>query len=178
VHDRESPTLWLALTDEPTPWRNANPGRTDLPRTIEDRPYLSISDVDTGHGWRFDRTTRPAQGRLTEGPTRGLLIVLISPKTPDQAQALRDWADFVHLSHIAAAAVPGFTTITPYQREGEPRFLHLYQMDTDDPEAAFSVMPNLVGDRLGGMDTPAWKDWAFHPALRIDYVQTFSFLER
>src|ERR1051325_11071120 len=108
MDDRESPAVWLRLCDESTAWHNAHPGRTDLPRTIDDRPYLSISDTDDGDGaWHFVRTNRPSQGRLTGRPTRGLLIVLISPKTPDQAQALRDWADFVHLSHIAAAAVPG-----------------------------------------------------------------------
>ena len=66
-------------------------------------------------GHHFLRTPRPGQGRLTGKPTVSLSLVLISPTTPDEAQALRDWGDFVHLNHIVEAGVPGFTMITPYE---------------------------------------------------------------
>ena len=74
---------------------------------------------------------------LTGRPTIGLSLVLISPKEPDRAQELRDWADFVHIRHIAEVGVPGYTMITPYENAtgGDPRFMHFYEMDTDDPEA-------------------------------------------
>ena len=39
----------------------------------------------------------------------GLELVLISPREPSGAQAPRNWADFVHIRYIAAAAVEGFT---------------------------------------------------------------------
>ena len=57
---------------------------------------------------------------------------------------------------------------------GDPRFLHFYELDTDDPEGAFRTMPKLVEQRLGGgPGTPVWDEWAFHPALRIMYVNSF-----
>src|SRR5207237_1446246 len=127
-----------------------------------------------GDGFCYRRTPRPGQGRLTVGPTTGLVVVLISPRSPDEAaaQALRDWGDFVHLSHIAATGVPGYTMITPYEVEGDgPRYLHLYELDADDPEAAFQAMTPLVRARLG--DEAAFAAWAWHPELRIDYVSTY-----
>ena len=60
----------------------------------------------------------------------------------------------------------------------DPRFLHLYEMDTDDPEGCFFRVPDLVTERLGGgPGTPAFDDWASHPALRILYVNTFKRLD-
>jgi hypothetical protein len=104
--------------------------------------------------------------------------VLISPRTPEEGQDLRDWGDFVHIRHIAEAAVPGYGMITPYERVGggEPRYLHLYEMASDDPEATYKSMTPLVQERIGGPGTPAYDDWAWHPALRIDYVNTFALL--
>ncbi len=79
------------------------------------------------------------------------MLVLISPRQPDQAQALRDWADFVHIRHIAEAGVPGYSMITPYENVtgGDPRFMHFYEMDTEDPERAFRTMTPLVSERIG-----------------------------
>jgi hypothetical protein len=111
---------------------------------------------------------------LTGRPTIGLSLVLISPRDPADAQALRDWGDFVHIRHIAEVAVPGYSMITPYENVtgGDPRFMHFYEMDTDDPERAFKAMTPLVTELLGA-DTPEWQHWAHHPALRIMYVNTF-----
>lgn len=92
--------------------------------------YLEMTDrsPDDVTGYHFRRYPRPGQGRLTGKPTVGLLLVLVSPRSPEAAQALRDWADFVHLRHIAEVAVPGYTMITPYEHAvgGDPRFLHCY----------------------------------------------------
>lgn len=166
-------------------WENAHRDRTDLPRTLPEFGLLGVFETDSAFaapatpddvtGYHFRRYPRPGQGRLTGKPTIGLLLVLISPRSPEAAQALRDWGDFVHLRHIAEVAVPGYTMITPYEHAegGDPRFLHCYEMDTDDPEAAFRAMTPLVTERLGPPGSPAWEHWARHPALRIMYVNTF-----
>jgi hypothetical protein len=177
-----APRLWLDCAGRgDTTWVDCAPGRTDLPRTLPEMPELGITaladgaNVPSGDGWCFRRTPRPGQGRLTGRPTIGLCLVLISPKhdTDAAAIALRDWGDFVHISHIAAVGVSGYTMITPYELEGAtgPRFLHLYEMDDDDPEARFQSMTPMVRKRLG--DERAFEAWAWHPELRIEFVTTY-----
>jgi len=177
----------LALTDveRATWWENVNRDRDDLPRKLPEFGLLGVYEVTddfaapitpgdiTGH--HFRHYPRPGQGRMTGKATVGLSLVLISPRRPDQAQALRDWADFVHIRHIAEVGVPGFAMITPYENVtgGDPRVLHFYEMDADDPEAAFQAMPRLVMKRLGEPGTPAWDGWATTPELRIMYVNSF-----
>ena len=164
-----------------TVWDDCAPGRTDLPRTLPEMPRLGITALGAndpkpdGDGWLFRRTARSGQGRLTGDPTLGLMVVLISPRhdTPEAAQALRDWADFVHISHIAATGVPGYMMTTPYENAGPgPRYLHLYEFDNRDAETTFSAMTPLVRKRFDSDD--AFREWAFHPELRIDFVSTFS----
>jgi len=179
--------LALRGVERATWWRNLVRDRTDLPRVLPEFDHLGVYEVDatftapapppgiTGH--HFARTPRPGQGIITGRPTIGLSLVLISPREPAQARELRDWADFVHIRHIAEAAVPGYTMITPYENAtgGDPRFMHFYEMDTDDPESAYRAMTPLVTELLGA-GTPEWDHWAFHPALRIMYVNTFRLL--
>jgi hypothetical protein len=172
--------------DRATWWRNVRRDRDDLPRELPDFDHLAVYEVDARFaapnrpadvdGHHFRRTPRPGQGIVTGNPTIGLSLVLISPVDPARAQELRDWGDFVHIRHIAAAGIPGYCMITPYEHAhgGEPRFLHFYEMDTDEPEHAFQSMTPLVSDRIGATGTEAWKQWAFHPQLRIVYVNTFS----
>ena len=140
-----------------------------------DDDFRPPAAVDGITGIHFRRTPRPGQGRLTGRPTLGLSLVLISPRQPEQAQALRDWADFVHIRHIAEAGVPGFTMITPYENAsgGDPRFLHFYELDTDDPEPAFKRMTPTVSERIGEPGTEAWNAWAMTPELHIWYVNSF-----
>ena len=166
-------------------WRNVKRDRTDLPRVLDEFDHLGVYEVDdaftapptpagiTGHHFRHYR--RPGQGIVTGRPTVGLSLVLISPKDPARAQELRDWADFVHIRHIAAAAVPGYGMITPYEHVGggDPRFMHVYEMDTDDPETAFKSMTPLVMKRIGDEQTDAFRHWAHGPGLRIMYVNSF-----
>jgi hypothetical protein len=167
-------------------WTNANLDRTDLPRKLPEFSLLGVYEVDGSFApppappdlvgaHLFWRTSRPAQGSLSGRPTVGLSLVLVSPRTAEGAQPLRDWADFIHIRTIAEAAVPGFTMITPYEHAtgGDPRFLHFYEMDTDDPEAAFTAMPKRVIDRIGPPGTTAFDNWANHPELRIMYVNSF-----
>ena len=177
----------LALPDvaRATWWQNVNRDRDDLPRVLPEFSHLGVYEVGrdfvapaapsgvTGH--HFHRYPRPGQGRITGKPTIGLSLVLISPKSPDQAQALRDWGDFVHIRHIAEVGVPGYTMITPYENAsgGDPRFMHFYEMDTEDPETSFKAMTPLVEERIGRAGTEEFKVWARHPELRIMYVNTF-----
>jgi hypothetical protein len=125
----------------------------------------------------FEHTPRPGQGTLG-GPTLGLELVMISPRRPEEAQVLRDWGDFVHIHDIAAASPPHFTMITPYENvtRGEPRYLHLYELDTDDAEPAFAQMTPTTKERIGAWNTHGWEEWAWHPALVIEYVNTFRLI--
>ena len=93
-----------------------------------------------------------------------------------EAQALRDWGDFVHINHIVEAGVPGFTMITPYENAtgGDPRYMHFYEFDDPDAEITFKRMRPLLESRLGPWGTPACDEWAVHPALRIMYVNSFE----
>lgn len=166
-------------------WRNVKRDRTDLPAVLAEFDHLGVYEVDdtfaapepgpgiTGHLFRHYR--RPGQGIVTGRPTVGLSLVLISPKDGARAQELRDWADFVHIRHIAEAAVPGYTMITPYENVagGDPRFMHFYEMDTDDPETAFKSMTPLVAERIGDESTATFRNWARGPSLRIMYVNSF-----
>jgi len=164
-------------------WENVQRDRADLPRVLPEFGLLGVYEVDDRFvppacpagvtGFHYRRTPRPGQGRLTGRPTVGLSLVLISPTEPEAAQALRDWADFVHLCHIAEVGVPGYSMVTPYEHAegGDPRFLHFYEMDTDDPERSFLAMTPLVKERLDDRD--AFRRWAGHESLRIMYVNSF-----
>jgi hypothetical protein len=182
---RVDAVLGLGGVERATWWENACRDRTDLPRKLLEFSRLGVYEVTDAFtapstpagtsGHHFRRTPRPGQGRLTGRPTLGLMLVLISPRRPEQAQALRDWADFVHIRHIAEVGVPGYSMITPYENVtgGDPRFMHFYEMDTDDPEGAFRTMTPLVSDLIGQPGTEAWDAWANTPELRIMYVNTF-----
>lgn len=168
-----------------TCWENLVPDRDDLPRRLDEFGWLAVYEVDSAFepppasndvaGFHFARTARPGQGHLRDTPTLGLLVVLISPREPAAADALRAWADFIHIRQIAEAGVPGYTMITPYESvaQDEPRFLHLYEMDTLDAETTFQRMTPMVAERLGGYRAEAFRAWTDHDALRIDYVSTF-----
>ena len=178
--------LGLPGVERATWWRNVRRDRDDLPRVLPEFDHLAVYEVDDRFtapttplgvaGHHFRRYRRPGQGVLTGRPTIGLSLVLISPKQPEQAQELRDWADFVHIRHIAEVGVPGYCMITPYENAsgGDPRYMHFYEMDTDDPEAAFKSMTPLVMDRIGNTKTEAFKRWAWGPSLRIMYVNSFA----
>jgi hypothetical protein len=177
--------LGLPGVDRATWWRNVNRDRTDLPRVLPEFDLLGVFEVAAGFkppktprgitGYHYLHYHRPGQGIVTGRATVGLSLVLISPKDAARAQELRDWADFVHIRHIAEAAVPGYTMITPYEHAdgGDPRFMHFYEMDTDEPEVAFKSMTPLVEQRIGGQDTETFRHWAFGPSLRIMYVNSF-----
>ena len=186
ARDRVPEVLARPGVERATWWRNVHRDRDDLPRVLDEFDHLGVYEVDDTFrapsptagiaGHHFRRYRRPGQGVLTGRPTIGLSLVLISPKEPGRAQELRDWADFVHIRHIAEAAVPGYGMITPYENVtgGDPRFMHFYEMDTDDPERAFKAMTPLVIERIGATDSDAFRHWAFGPSLRIMYVNSFA----
>jgi len=185
ARDRVPEVLALGGARRATWWRNVHRDRTDLPRILPEFDHLGVYEVDetftappppagiTAH--QFRHYERPGQGIVTGRPTVGLSLVLISPEDPARAQELRDWADFVHIRHIAEAAVPGYCMITPYENVngGDPRYMHFYEMDTDDPERAFKSMTPLVMERIGDTTTDVFKRWAWGPGLRIMYVNSF-----
>jgi hypothetical protein len=170
-------------------WANCVPFRTDLPRTVPEFGLLAVYEADLDFeppagaaavpeditGLCFDHYPRPGQGTISGRPTLGIELVLISPRTPAQSQALRDWADFVHIRDIAAASPDHFTMITPYENRapGSPRYMHFYELDTDDPEAAFGEMTPTTTARIGAYGTHSQREWRGHEALVIDYVNTF-----
>ena len=126
----------------------------------------------------FRRHARPSQGILSREPTRGLLVVWISPRSADLTPQLRDWGDFVHLRHIAAAGIPGFAQISVYENitGADPVYMHLYEFDTADAESTFSTMVPFVAPRLGGEDSVAYREWADLRAAggRLFYCNTFT----
>ncbi len=185
--ERLPQVLELAGIERGTWWRNERPHRTEYPRTLEEFTALGIYEVDDNfkqpqtptdiRGLHFRHYPRPGQGILTGKPTLGLELVLISPREPEGAQALRDWGDFIHLRYIAAAAVEGFTMITPYENVtgGSPRFMHFYEMDTPNAEATFQRMTRTTQERqIGERGSALWNSWIGHEQLAIDYVSTFT----
>ncbi len=165
-------------------WTNCALHRSDLPRTLPEFATLGVVEArapfdaklpPAGVATHQFHQVRPGQGVLTGRPTRGIELVLISPKSAENAQALRDWADFIHIRHIAAAAVPGFTLITPYENVAgvRPRFLHFYEMDSDAAEETFQRMTPATLARLP--EKAQRREWMGHPELVIEYVSTFRF---
>ena len=51
--------------------------------------------------------------------------------------------------------------------------MHLYELDTDDPEPAFQEMTPTTVARVGAYGTHPVREWRGHEALVIDYVNTF-----
>jgi hypothetical protein len=171
-------------------WRNNVPGRTELPMAVPEGTLLGVAEVDdtfvapdalAGTTARlFRRYPRPSQGILTGLPTTGLLVVWISPRSPELAPSLRDWGDFVHIRHIAAAGLPGFTQITPYENVAgtDPRYMHFYELDTSDPEGAYQEMARRMARYFGGSRTAEFRHWADYedPGGSVVYCNTFSLL--
>ncbi len=170
-------------------WENAALGRTDLPMRVTDGRALLVVEADEGFtvpattpgttaAHCFRRHARPSQGILTGAPTQGLLIVWIGPRNPEDARRLRDWGDYVHIRHIAAAGIPGFTQISVYENAtgADPLYMHFYEFDSVDAEATFSTMNEHVGPRLGGIESAAFAEWADWRAAggRLFYCNTFN----
>lgn len=185
---RAGELVGLPAAHRVTWWENCALGRTDLPFRVRDGRTLMVVEAEDGfiapappqeisEAHAFTRTARPSQGILAGGPTLGLLIVWISPRAPELARALRDWGDFVHIRHIAAAGIPGFTQISVYENAAgiDPLYMHFYEFDNTEAEATFSTMIEYVAPRLGGAGTTAYTEWADWraPGGRLFYCNTF-----
>jgi hypothetical protein len=187
-NERMPAVLKAPGAERATLWTNCRPHRDEFPRTIPEFETLVVFEVTrdfrpppapAGEGVRghlYHRTARPGQGTLSGRPTLGLELVLVSTRTPEGGAPFRAWADFLHIREIAAANVPGFTRITPYENAGGdgPRFLHFYEMDTPDAEEAFQQMAPLTLKRMKAQGNPRADEWLGHPELVIDYVNTFT----
>ena len=170
-------------------WRNLNPHRKDFEPDfvfrVPDFATLGIYEAkpdfvppalpDGIRGIHFRHYPRPGQGFLSAEKTLGLMLVLVSPREELGAQALRDWADFVHIPPLATGNI-GFKMITPYENVagGEPRFMHLYETATREAESALQSEVHAVPAWYGGVDTEAYRHWQVHEQLVVDYMNTFE----
>lgn len=179
-----------------TSFRNLRPDESRFQQKVEGFDLLTVYEIEGDiasvgldalpggeNGIRvvnrfvFRRYPRPSQGRVSGKPTLGIFLILISPTEPSRAQELRDWADFTHIHGIAASSPAGFTTITPFENaaDGDPRYLHFYELDTDHPVAAVDDMPNAVCKQWGfEIGDEAFMRWAMTDALDIWYVNVFG----
>ena len=113
----------------------------------------------------FARYPRPSQGILTGRPPPACLVVWIRPSPRTGPNRCGTGPTSSTSRKIAAAAVPGYTQITPYENTAgtHPRFMHFYEMDSDDPEATFQTMAEDLRVRLGG-----YRDPEFQAVGRLD----------
>jgi hypothetical protein len=180
--------LALPGVDRATWWANDHRDRADLPRETAEFSHLALYEVGADFrtpvsvvdgivdSYHYVRTVRPGQGTMSGAPTIGLLIVLFSAHDEGCIQDLRDWADFVHLRHIAESAIPGYTMITPYvnaEPRGHPRFTHLYEMDCPEPEVTFKRMLPIMTARFGGTGSDYFAHWMNTPLARLMYCSSF-----
>jgi len=158
-------------------WRFSKP----LPGepNLYDIEVLGLTALEPGQsspdrpGLRYRRTRRPAQGRLSNRPTVGLMVTLLDAKDRDDAegvQSLRDWADFVHIPPLATSGTPGLTLISPYGVVGEgPLFMHLLEFDCD-PDDGSKAMTKRVSQQL---DEPGLREFLTHPQKARAFGATF-----
>lgn len=156
AHSIAADELYLSFDAEgETSWRLSKPLPGEANRY--EIPLLGLTPLAAGElspdgpGLRYRRTNRPAQGRLSNHPTVGLMITLLDAVDADDqsaAQSLRDWADFVHIPPLASSGTPGLTMISPYRVVGTgPLFMHLLEFDSD-PDEASREMTRRVSQQL------------------------------
>jgi hypothetical protein len=94
-----------------------------------------------------------------------LLLVFSDPSSPGDEEAFNAWYDNVHIPEVLAnvpqivgaqryAVAPGTAPESP----GRRRYLAVYRIEADDPQAAVATLQERVADGSIGM----------HPALQID----------
>jgi hypothetical protein len=167
-----------------TYWENTCPSRNDIPSTMAEFRTLAVYETashvsaappaNESCGYFFERCPRPAQGHLLQGESLGLGVVFVNPSRPQSEQDLRDWADLVHIRIIASAALDHFGMITPYVNVGVgPRFCHLYEFDTVDPDPEFMGMTPKIQEHLSERSDVSYDEWLSSPVLDTLYVNTF-----
>jgi hypothetical protein len=84
--------------------------------------------------------------------TKKYCFVVFSDPTPGREEEYNRWYDDVHLPHVLA--VPGFVSARRLKLAEEPgventplpgRYLALYEMETDDPDAVLRDMWSRAG---------------------------------
>lgn len=186
---RAKDVLALSGVERGTWWRNLHPHRKDFEPDfvfrVPDFSTLAVYEVATDfvapaapdgiRSLQFRHYGRPSQGFMTAEPTMGLMIVWVSPREASGAQALRDWADFVHIPPLATGDI-GFKMITAYEnvKGGEPLFMHFYETANRYAESALQAEVHAVPAWYGGVDTEAYLHWQVHEQLVVDYINTFE----
>ncbi|MAE69827.1 MAG: hypothetical protein CME06_05095 [Gemmatimonadetes bacterium] len=189
VPARAEEVLALPSVERATWWRNLNPHRKDFEPDfvfrLPDFGTLSVFEAQSDfvppslpdgiRGLHFRHYPRPGQGFLSAEKTMGLMLVLVSPREESGAQALRDWADFVHIPPLAVGEI-GFKMITPYENVngGEPLYMHFYETANRYAESALQAEVHAVPAWYGGVDTEAYRHWQVHDQLVVDYLNTFE----
>lgn len=144
-----------------------------------DAPFDSIERPVGVRSILFKRAARPSQGVLRM-PTMGLCLVMISPENARDhvdAQAMRDWGDFVHFPGIVEANIPGYGLVTPYENADRdaPRFLHCYEFPQPDAEAVFDRTRAAVAHRFDSQPGESvFEHWAQYPGMVLDYLSNFT----
>ena len=77
------------------------------------------------------------------------ILMVQSNAVEGQDKAFNDWYDNVHLGEVLA--VPGFTAAQRFRINGEPvageaqhRYLAVYELDTDNPQASLDALGAAV----------------------------------
>jgi len=184
--DRVAEVMGWSGVERASWWSPVKPHRDDLSvaTTLEEFATLGLYEVANDFVPRVHppgirtlhlrQCARPGQGFLSGAPTLGLLVVLYSAREFEKKAELRDWADFVHNPPLAMGGF-GYRMITPYENVAveRPHFLHLYEMDSADPEAIFMREIPEMKARFGPFRSPEFQRWFVHPQLVLDYANTF-----
>ena len=140
-------------------WEPATTSDDDLPRRLPRCDGVVIGEGDGGAVESPSPATtavplvsypRPSQGSCSASGPRESCWFSSRRSNKSGLRNSRDWGDFVHLRHIAEAAVPGYRTITPWENEssGTPRFCHMYEMVGDGSPGHLRKMTPRVRQRL------------------------------
>ena len=104
----------------------------------------SRADGVTGH--HFRRTPGPARVAHRPPDDRPLARAHLAQGSRSRRRRCATGPTSCTSATSPRSRCPGYTMITPYENAtgGDPRFMHFYEMDTDDPETAFKSMTPLV----------------------------------
>ncbi len=94
----------------------------------------------------------------------GFMVVHVNNTTPDSEAQFNDWYNKTHLPEVFATGTfySAVRFINPNQKQGEPKYLAVYETDWADPKAAFKKLMEV---------TPGLKMW---PGLDTVYVKNWT----
>lgn len=83
---------------------------------------------------------------MSDQHVRAVFVVLTNPKPPLTDAEFNRWYDTVHIPDVLKT--PGFVSASRFQhanpKEGEARFLALYELDTDDVQTAGRALNQVM----------------------------------